>query len=171
MSGASETIVPTIAAQTQPPPPIVEVFQFTYRLTISALKHLWTVVAYTISALRSLSVPFTALLLTLYKPLSYLLAPFLLAMNVTFNILVKTPYTVGKQVLSDAYPIYSFMVVTCIYAAFIGLSARVISYVVRSAFAPPSPPGQAVVPGPTFKTAKEPRTKAAKKISIKEEYS
>ncbi|KAI0090241.1 hypothetical protein BDY19DRAFT_760589 [Irpex rosettiformis] len=140
MSGVAETILSNAGAQ--PPvsstPPIVEIFQILYRLAGLGLTSLWTATTYLYLALRTASFPVTTIVSTVYAPLSYILAPFVLSVTILANAFVVTPYGMLKSALHDIYPLYAFLVVSLIYAGGIGLCARTLCRVGMSALAKPT---------------------------------
>lgn len=165
MSSVSESAIPI--ATTQAAPPIVEIFHLAYRLVTSAFALLWTVITYVFVILRTASFPFTAAASGVYSPLSYVLSPIFLAISFIIDILVLTPYAFFKGFLTEVYPVYAFVVVTCIYAAVIGLSFRAVTRTVQYAVTPVWALPQ---PAPEPKTSKEPQQKSPKKVKIKEEF-
>lgn len=171
MSTVQESAAAAAAAQLPAPPPIVEIFWFANKLLASAFAFLWTRTSYASAALRLASSPFTALVSALYKPISYLFAPFVLAINVVFDVFVLTPYSVLQRLISDFYPIYAFIVVSCICAIFIGISARGVSYVLRSAFRPSSYYAPHSVAPVSHKSTKGSKPSVGKKVAIKEEHA
>ena len=129
MSSVLETTLASTGAPTpavSPTPPIVEIFQFVYKSTGLGLTFIWTAITYLYSALRTASFPITAVVSTLYAPLSYILSPFVLSVTIVVNAFVITPYGLLKTALHDVYPIYAFAIVSIIYAGGIGLCARII---------------------------------------------
>ncbi|KAI0346186.1 hypothetical protein BDW22DRAFT_1352209 [Trametopsis cervina] len=135
MSSSPEQVLQagTSSIASSPPPPIVELLQLAYTLVLSSLAFLWTATTYLFSALRTASLPLTALLSVLYTPISYVVAPFILSVTILVGALVATPFTILRGILADFYPIYSFLVVSCVYAALIGLCARGITYFGKNA--------------------------------------
>lgn len=124
MAGVEQIILPDAAAGGSPTPPIVEIFQFFYTFAGAGLTFLWTATVYLYSALRTASLPVTAIVSTLYAPLSYILAPFVLSVTILVNAFVITPYGFLKALLHDIYPLYAFVIVSLVYAGGIGLCAR-----------------------------------------------
>ncbi len=170
MAGVEQTIVPDAAAGGSPTPPIVEIFQFLYKFAGAGLGFLWTATAYLYSALRTASLPVTAIVSALYAPLSYILAPFVLSVTILVNAFVITPYEFLKALLHDVYPLYAFVVVSLIYAGGIGLCARIISRLGMSALTEPSndfAPGE----NKSNPDSKEGTQSHTRRVTIKDERS
>ncbi|KAI0703819.1 hypothetical protein BC835DRAFT_1317717 [Cytidiella melzeri] len=168
MSGLAETVMPATGTQVavSQTPPIVELFQFAYKLAGSTLAVVWTVATYLFKVLRTASLPFTALFSTLYGPISYVLAPFVLSITILVNALVIIPYTILQSILSAVYPLYAFLVVSLVFATGIALCARGVSHLGKNALA--YTVNDAVAAPSASKKSKQTRPK---KVSIKEEHS
>ena len=165
-------------------PPIVELARFLTRaLTLSYGVLSRTTVTLIFSLLAPLSLIFT--------PISYLLSPVFILIQVLLDVFVFTPYSIIAAIARNFYPLYVFFGSAVISALVLGFAARTVaSVIVRVLFAPrskakpsevsvpePQPEREAPPPpefrekekekGPSRATVSKTRTR--KRVSIREE--
>jgi len=167
MSTTAGVPLATAADVSQPPPPIIEILQLAWQLTLSGFNFLGTLTNFMLSAVRTATIPFSTIISVVYAPISYILSPFVLAAKLVINAFVLAPYSMIKSILADLYPIYAFVVVACIYAAVIGLCARGVSQLAKNIlmfpYASSTPPATKPVV-----IKKEPPPAKPRRVSIKE---
>ncbi|KZT63667.1 hypothetical protein DAEQUDRAFT_101174 [Daedalea quercina L-15889] len=108
------------------------------------------------------SKPFWTTFALAYHPISYLLAPLFVFLNVLLDAFVLTPYTIVKAIAINVYPVYVFLGASLLCAACVGLGARLWVQALRYTIFGPKP---------TSRTARPPvaAPKGRKRVSIKEE--
>ncbi|KAH9841797.1 uncharacterized protein C8Q71DRAFT_348888 [Rhodofomes roseus] len=151
------TMVHTSTASPNPAdstsPPIVELLRFASSL-LSVLAALTRrSFSYVVSK------PLWTTLAIAYRPLSYLLAPLFVFVNVLLNAFILTPYAVVRAIAVDVYPIYVFVGASLLCAACVGLGARLWVQAIRSTIYGPRPTSHEAYPP----------AKPRKRVSIKEE--
>ncbi|KAH9902622.1 hypothetical protein C8Q73DRAFT_12660 [Cubamyces lactineus] len=166
-TNAPSVTIPAAAAATSTSPPIVELARLTgHALSLSF--------SYTARGSMTLARYILFPLPLLSAPLLYLLAPVLVLSRVLLDIFVFAPFTIFSVLARNIYPIYVFVGVACICAAFVGYLARAISIGLTYAiFASRSPP-PSETPEPAISREKStPRSpqkmRSRKRVSIKEE--
>ncbi|KAI0915852.1 hypothetical protein AcV5_009935 [Taiwanofungus camphoratus] len=147
---AASTTVPVTSTR----PPIVEILRV---LSTFASFVVSSVTAFSLAFARALAAPLTAL----YHLLQYVLAPVTLFCHIVIDTFVRTPYSLLVSILQNLYPIYVFIGVTCITAAFVGLGARIVAQTIQHALCPVSPRGSA--------DTESALSKARRRVSIKED--
>ncbi|KAH9936606.1 uncharacterized protein B0H18DRAFT_327425 [Fomitopsis serialis] len=144
---------PTTAPPASTSPPIVELLRF----ASSSFSVVATFARRSLS--YAISKPLWTALAVLYHPLSYLLAPFFVFLNVLLDAFILTPYAVVKAIAVNVYPIYVFLGASLLCAACIGLGARLWVRAIRYTIFGPKPASRAA----------HPPARPRKRVSIKEE--
>ncbi|KAI0636083.1 hypothetical protein C8Q77DRAFT_613658 [Trametes polyzona] len=159
---ATPALGPITAAATPTSPPIV---QFA-RVASHALALSFTYLLRASSVLTQYSLTPLSLL---YTPALYLLSPIIVLSQILVDIFVLSPYTILASLARNIYPLYVFVGIACICAAFCGYVARMVSIgITYLIFAPrPSVPdsedGVSDGPPTTMDTSKR------RRVFIKEE--
>lgn len=134
------------------------------------------VLAISFSYLSRVSATFARLsfspLSLVYNPIIYLLSPVIVLSQVLLQVFVFSPYNIILSIARNVYPIYVFVGVACICAAFFGYTARMVSIALTYVIFPPRPPkasSQDPFPEKETSTSSPPKTRLRKRVSIKEE--
>lgn len=107
-----------------------------------------------------------------YSPIVYLLSPVIVLSQVLLQVFIFSPYNIVLSIARNVYPIYVFVGVACICAAFFGYTARMVSIALTYVIFPPRPPktsSQDPFPEKETPTSSPPKTRLRKRVSIKEE--
>ncbi|OBZ72271.1 hypothetical protein A0H81_07698 [Grifola frondosa] len=133
MSSTATVYISSTTSQVIPPsndPPIVEFARILGHTTSVAFSFFSSL---SVFLARIFATPLRACLqLALYS-----LAPVTLLLRIVFDALVLKPRSLLLALIDNLYPLYVFVGVACICAAFIGLSARICVNVLRYFVVPP----------------------------------